>query len=168
METLYKNKLLVWTTVALLLINVGTLTTFWVASQEKDRNKERGKIRNARIDEGVLVNELHLTTEQIEFYKNARKIHFKEIRGLRDKIENNHRLIHQELFNETTDTLRMIHLADSIGLLNAQFEKANFNHFITLKTQLSAEQCKRFQNIMDEVSNRDEREDRMQHRKNMH
>jgi Spy/CpxP family protein refolding chaperone len=165
MDTLNKNKLLVWAIIVLLVINIGTLTTFWVASQGHNRNNDKSKFRSGRIDEGILVNELKLTDEQIGFYKNARKKHFTETRQLRDKIEDNHRIIHDELFSDKTDTLRINILADSIGLINAEFEKANFNHFLILKSQLSPEQCKKFKELMDEASMNIQRNDHREHNK---
>jgi len=166
MDVIYKNKLLLWATIILLAINLGTLSTIWIASYGNERHGENNKFRKSRMDKGILVKELNLSDTQVLFYQNAKKIHFAEIRQLRDKIENYHRLIHEELFRENPDTLRMNSFADSIGILNAQFEKANLIHFINIKRQLSPEQCEKFQGIMKKNSQRPEREEHRPYLKN--
>jgi Spy/CpxP family protein refolding chaperone len=157
MNIIYKNKLLLWSVIVLVVINLGTLSTFWLATFGEERTKENSRYRKNPMDKGILFRELNLNDEQVLFYQNEKDKHFAKIHQIRDEMDFYHRLIHEELFSENPDTLRMNNFADSIGILNARFEKANLNHFTNLKKQLNPEQCRRFQNIMDKHSKRPER-----------
>ncbi|MFA6403895.1 MAG: hypothetical protein WCX31_20035 [Salinivirgaceae bacterium] len=166
MNIIYKNKLLLWAVIVLVAINLGTLSTFWITSFGNERNKENSNYRKNRMDKGILVKELNLHDEQVLFYQNERKIHFVKIHLLRDEIDKYQRLIREELFSYNPDTSRMNNYADSIGILNARFEKANLIHFTNIKKQLTPEQCKRFQNLMDKNLKRPERGEQRHYHKN--
>jgi hypothetical protein len=75
MEIKKKNKVLMWTVAVLLVLNISTLSTIWIENHKE--NKQRMSHRSKNHGE-VLINELQLNKEQIQFYQQSRKQHWTE------------------------------------------------------------------------------------------
>lgn len=152
METIKQNKILKITVIILLLVNLTTLATIWIKTNrlptsqvnkiEKNKNK-----RNRPI----LIDELDLSEKQQDFYNAERNKHKVKTHLLRDMIRTNKSMIHTELFKENPDSLYIESLSDSIGKLNAQFERLNYMHFLKIQTILDPEQKVHFEELFKQM-----------------
>ncbi len=166
MELANKYRMLIWVSVLLLIINLVTLATIWFKPPIPP-SVMHPKIENRKkMNKGYLINELNLDSAQVELYHNSRKIHFKEVRKLKQEISRTKQLIHEEIFTETPDTVKINRWVDSIGVLNIQFERSNYRHFIYLKDQLNEEQMERFKQLMKESIEEPDQKRYHEHRKN--
>jgi hypothetical protein len=161
MEIKKKNKVLMWTVAVLLVLNISTLSTIWIENHKE--NKQRMSHRSKNHGE-VLINELQLNKEQIQFYQQSRKQHWTELLMKKKEILSLKKDVHQAFFNPNCDTTYIYQLIDSIGYLNAALERNNYQHFLEIKEQLDSTQLNRFHEFMGELLQRDE--SRLHHKLN--
>lgn len=155
MDIIKRNKILIWVTVFLLVGNVGLVASILIKNRtqapkkiiQKKYNSEKG----SRFGD-FLAEELQLNNSQYETYIISRKAHFESQNMLRNAIHIQKQSIHDELFKSNPDTLYIMELADSIGKLNAAFEKSNYYYFLSLKDFLNKDQTDRLQEIMNHQS----------------
>ncbi len=156
MDTIKQNKVLIWTVIVLLIGNIVTISAVWLLRTERPTNR----ITNKRLltnksnytHRNYLTNKLELNQVQTVVYNEFKANHFKSMRALKDSIYQYKQLINTELFNEDPNTILINELSDTIGLLNAKFEKANYEHFLKLKTLLTPEQQTKFKGLMNDAS----------------
>lgn len=152
MDAIKRNRLLMWVAIILLSGNIAMISVIWIHSQSKSRNYNRTeRFRDDKHKEFDLrmAKELKLNDNQIEKYKELKKAHKLKMIPLQDSIKKTKWMIHQELMKENANRAYINQLSDSIGLLNAQFEKLNYNHLFELKEQLTDEQLGNFKNFIE-------------------
>lgn len=150
MEKVKKYNLLVWFTIFLLAMNLIVVSVIWFRPPLLPEKKEYRRGEPTFLHKGVLIEELKLDSTQINFYKQSRKEHYRNMRKLKNDINNYKRLIHKEIFSQSPDTIKIYEWSDSIGKLNSKFETNNYQHFIELKSSLNEEQIIRLKQLMDE------------------
>lgn len=152
MDIIRRNKILFWTALVLLITNLGIIGTVWYQSINYKKNKQfdHRDRRSERNKGNFLVEELDLNKEQIKLFKDSKLKHYSNIQVITDSIHSYKRKIHEELFKTNPDTLYIHQLADTIGHLNAQFEKLNYAHFLELKEFLNNEQLLKLKKIMND------------------
>lgn len=148
-----RNKILLIVAIVLLSANLALLVFNYIKKPitkeciKQERMKKKGK----HSFQDKIAKELHLNAEQIELYKKQKEVHFQEINVLRDSIRKNKRKIHKELIKQEPNIEYINQLSDSIGKLNAEFEKKNYNHFYELQKGLTAEQKQKFKIILKDL-----------------
>ncbi|MBI9069773.1 MAG: periplasmic heavy metal sensor [Salinivirgaceae bacterium] len=154
MDIIKRNRILTWTVIVLLITNLGIIGTIWYQSidYKKNVNLDTRNRRNERNNGKFLIDELNLNNEQINYYKQSKSKHYTDIQVVTDSIRSYKRKIHDELFKKDPDTQYIQHLTDSIGRLNAEFEKLNYAHFLELKEFLNKEQLMQLKEIMNNKS----------------
>ncbi|HCC30909.1 MAG TPA: hypothetical protein DEQ03_12815 [Marinilabiliales bacterium] len=166
MDLAKKYRVLIWVSLLLLVVNLVTLATIWFRPPIPPAITEPVRESRAKFQRGALVKELQLNTEQAEFYQTSRKKHFKEMRKLKHEIGRTKILIHEEIFSENPDTTKINQWIDSIGVLNIQFERNNYRHFLQPKTHLDEKQIDRFKQLMRESFDDPENNQRREHHRN--
>ena len=156
MDLTRKNKVLVWLSVILLIGNITLVTTIILSNvspteRTNIRKDSRHKKRGDRMGD-YLASQLNLTADQQEKYNNAKSKYFKKQRELRKQIHTQKQNIHEELFKINPDTNAIMHYSDSIGKLNAAFEKGNYLHFMQIKEILNEEQIDKLQQLLNHQS----------------
>lgn len=158
MNTIKQNKLLIIIVILLLAVNVGTISTIWLSKSKQTNERTykkkfiKSKYKHKHKSHNYFVEELNLSEEQKGFYIKLKKEHFSEMHTLRDSIRLCKKSINKELFNVNPDKAYINELADSIGKMNARFERANYKHFLEIKSILSDEQLEKFKHLIDDAS----------------
>lgn len=165
MEIKKQNRLLLITVIILLIANVGTITAIWInkTSTQKEKRIIRKKDNCDKQQfkkKNMFFEELNLSEEQTIKAKTIREEHFRKTRLLKDSIRNQKQQINNEIFKPTPDTIFIMNLSDSIGKLNAEFEKLNYKHFMDLNEIFDPEQRETFKQLMDKASHRGQRSER--------
>lgn len=153
MEIKKKNKVLMWTVAALLVLNFATLSTIWIENHKETKQRMSHRSKNHG---DVLISELQLNKEQIQFYQQSRQQHWDQLLLKKKEILDLKKEVHRALFKASCDTIYVYQLIDSIGFMNAELERNNYEHFLELKEQLDSAQLNRFQEFMGELLQRDE------------
>lgn len=148
-----RNKILLIIAIILLTANLGLLVFNYVKKPitKECLKKERMYMKGKHSFDDKIATELNLNAEQIEHYKTIKEAHFKNIRTLRDSIRQCKYNIHQELMKQEPNLDYINQLSDSIGALNAQFEKRNYKHFYDLQQNLTLEQKEKFKLILKDL-----------------
>lgn len=148
-----RNKILLIIAIILLTANLVLLIFNYVKKPitKECIKKERMHKNNKHSFQDKIASELNLNVEQINSYKELKEVHFKEIHALRDSIRKSKRKIHKELMKQEPSLEYIILLSDSIGKLNAEFERLNYTHFYELQQQLSNEQKEKFKVILKDL-----------------
>lgn len=152
MDAIKRNRILMWVAIILLSGNIAMVSAILINGKSKSNNNYKSeRYRDGKRGDFELrmANELKLDANQIEKYKELKKAHKLKMIPLQDSIKKTKWMIHQELMKENVDRNYINQLSDSIGLLNAEFEKLNYNHFLELKEQLKAEQLGNFKEFME-------------------
>lgn len=152
MDILKRNKILIWVGALLLMSNLALVTSIIIKNKsiiERPFQREYWKNHRNKQRGDFLANQLHLSGDQLKKYNTAKDIHKDNQQQLRNQILDYKRQIHQELFKNNPDTQHINELADSIGHLNAAFEKSNYSFFLDIKQLLTSTQADRLQEIMN-------------------
>ncbi len=156
MDIYKQNKLLIWIIAILLIGNIATVSSIWIIqstqASKKVFTKRLIKERPTRNSRNYFIKELNLSEDQAAKYKEFKSVHFKSMHSLRDSIHQYKQSINDELFKSNPNKGYINELADSIGKLNAKFEKANYKHFLGIKSILTPEQHEKFKILINEAS----------------
>lgn len=157
-----KNKLLVITVLILLIANIGTFSTILIHKNKLDKRSEKRNEfqKRNKNKKNMFLTELNLNNEQKAFFKQERKQHFIKSNQIREQINQQKQAINNEIFKTDPDIKHISLLSDSIGKLNAEFEKENYHHFLRLKQTLEPDQTERFKQIVNKASFNDPKKHR--------
>lgn len=168
MDTIKRNRILLWVAIILLLSNLAILILIWLkppAINENIKSEKKYESRTKKSFEQRIATELNLNQQQINEYHELKKTHFFQMRIIKDSINHNKTLIHKELNKNIPDINYIYKLSDSIGMLNAEFEKLNYLHFYELKEKLSEDQLVSFKKLMENLQHgQDSHRKRYKHR----
>ncbi len=148
MDIKKKNKVLIWTSIVLLALNISTIGAIWI---EKQMDKKTYKELRNPNPKDILISELNMNEAQMQSYRNSRKKHWQLVRLEKQSIHKAKQRIHDELFKSHPDTQYINQLIDTIGSLNASIERITYFHFLELKENMDSSQEVKFQHIMDEM-----------------
>lgn len=130
--------------IVLLLINVSTLAYLWIDGHQRPRQQGPDVFN-------FLCHELKLTPDQVQQYESLRQQHHAAVQRIQ---EHGHQL-RERFFGmlELTpiDSGAVKSLADSIAAMQEQIEKVTFYHFSQLRTILTPDQKKRFDEVIQEA-----------------
>lgn len=148
-----RNKILLIIAIVLLTANLTLLVLNYVKKPlTKDCiKKERMYNKGKHSFQDKIATELNLNELQIKNYQQLKESHFQKINILRDSIRKNKRNIHMELMKQEPNLEYIHQLSDTIGKLNAEFEKLNYAHFYQLQKQLTSEQKEKFKLILKDL-----------------
>jgi len=139
-----KNKLLTWLVVLLLIANAATITMFWLGS---GRPLPNGK----GTPQEFLVKELKLDARQQRLFEVLRKEHHDSAMILREAVKQ----AKDSFFNllkqaSVTDSIKLVK-ANNVSAITQQLDLLTLDHFQKIRTICSAEQQKKFDQIINRV-----------------
>jgi len=149
MET---NRFLKVVIIALLLVNIGTLTFIWMQGNRQHggppppppQGEGRGVFE-------FLTHELQLDNQQQQQYESLRDEHHRAV----EELQMNSREIHQQYFEllhgANTDSAQVNLLADSLAHIQKQIDLITFYHFQKVRSICKPEQQKRFDEVINEA-----------------
>lgn len=154
MDIQNKNKILIIAVLILLTANISTFSIILINKNKLDKSHQvdTNSKKKKKKKNNMFFNDLNLTKEQKTFFEEERSNHFVKSKEIRSQIKKQKREIHNEVFKSNPNIEHISFLSDSIGNLNAEFEKENYNHFIRLNQVLEPDQKEKFKQIVNKAS----------------
>lgn len=152
MDFFTKKRLVTWSIVILVLLNLMTLGTIWLQRfrHPLPEPPPSHESRPERVQH-FLKKELGLTDKQSEQFKEFRDQHFAQSFAIRKDIHRLKKEITDELFTSTPDTEKVEKLANEIGAKESELEKLLFHHFQDLMSVCQPEQKEKFKALVHDL-----------------
>ena len=132
-----KNKMLFWCVAVLVILNVATLTSFWMK-----RPPERIRNQPGRVDgQKLMAERLQLTDEQARQVERIRREHFQRSRPLQDEMHGIRLDLLDELFAADPDPAAMEQMLKDLENKQGQFEAGLYRHFEQLRDVCDPQQA---------------------------
>jgi Spy/CpxP family protein refolding chaperone len=135
-----KNKMLFWCVVALAILNVATLTSFWMGRPDAGLDGQK-----------IMQEKLAISDEQVQQFEQIRNEHFMRTRPLQDDAHK----IRLDLLNETLasepNQARIKNLFTELENKQSQFEKNLFSHFQELKEACNEQQTEELKKMLRDL-----------------
>ncbi|HPI37450.1 MAG TPA: periplasmic heavy metal sensor [Ignavibacteriaceae bacterium] len=148
MDLLTKQKTLIWIIVILIALNLTTLALLWFGKPGMPLiPNPPGPPPNM---ENFLKQEMKLTEEQEESFKEIRSEHQAAIHDFNQKINEKRGELRNESFKSEPDTALIEKTVNEIGELNTEFERYMFEHFLSLRKILTEEQIDKFSQLLED------------------
>lgn len=142
-----KIKLLTFSVIALLLINLATLGFLFLNGQ-KGNDRERNKPRPREI----IIEKLHFDEKQQKEYDKLISWHKREIRQLEDNIRHTKNALYSELLKPEADIKIKDSLISILAMNQKQIEMTHFKHFQDIKKLCRNEQMADYYALTEELS----------------
>ena len=144
MESIYKNRLLFWILIFLVVVNLSALATYFLFPQKPDVVA----CNNDNMAPGCALHaELNLTDDQIRLVDRINSDYQEVSQPISEKIKNARADILDELASNMPDTLNINQLSLEISKLQSQLHRENINHYLELKKVCNPDQAMRLSNL---------------------
>ncbi len=143
-----KTKLLTFTVIALLFINIGTLGFLLFSRPHNSRDIEQHRHK----PKDIVIEKLHFDANQIKQYEAIIKTHREKIKSLDDSIRSTKNQLYRLLRNEPIDEKLKINLIDNLSSYQRQIDGNHFYHFQEIKKLCKKEQLNDFDDLTDELT----------------
>ncbi len=158
MAKLSRNQWIALIITVLVMINVALIFTMILNTKRLRDEYKVSKTWHCKKDVKEFIrNELNLTNDQFAFFETERQRHFSEKKPVQAQMDTLRNLIRAEVFKPVPDTMLIKHMADSIGLLQANLELMVVLHFNHLTQQLNPEQKVAFEKLLKKQQHRERR-----------
>lgn len=144
-----KQKLITFSIIALLLINLGTLGFLVFSGPKNDHFPPHHGKREPKY---IIIERLHFDQKQQEDYDVLIKDHQEKIRATEDKIRDAKNELYSMLNSETIDTAKKDSLISALSNDQKEIETIHFNHFADIKKLCKKEQLNDFNELTEELS----------------
>lgn len=146
-----KTKLLIFTVIALLLINFGTLGFLFI-SEPKGNSPLLGDGPDGGIKpREIIIEKLHFDANQQIEYDKLIQWHQGEIRTIEDNIREVKNQLYQILSEPEVNSKSKDSLINALALYQKQIENTHFKHFEDIKKMCHNEQLEYFNNLTEEL-----------------
>ena len=142
MDYFTKNKMLFWCVIILVILNVVTLSSFWMGKSGPAMQKRPGGQRDGQK---IMTEKLQLSDQQAQEFEQIRNEHFMRTRRLQDDMHKIRLDMLDETFELEPDDLQIEKLLSELGEMQNQFEKNLFQHFQELKDACNEQQREQLQ-----------------------
>ena len=147
-----KTKVLTFTVITLLLLNIGTLGFLYVsASKEHHPPPSHGPEGRPKPRE-IIIEKLHFDASQIKQYDQLIKKHQSDIRATEDNIRASKNELYLQLNEAVANEKVKDSLIAALSLYQTQIESIHFNHFQDIKKLCKKEQMADFSALTEELS----------------
>jgi periplasmic protein CpxP/Spy len=143
-----KTKLLTFSVIALLLLNLGTLGFLVLSKPNHPRGLEHGRHKPKE----VIIEKLHFDANQITQYETLIKSHQDKIKVLDDSIRSTKNQLYELLRKDVVDEKLKITLIDQISMYQRQIDGNHFNHFEAIKKLCKKDQLDDFNELTEELT----------------
>ena len=148
MDFFAKNRMLFWLIVVLVLLNVVTLTSFWL---RRPLAGPAGGLQGRPGGQQIMEAQLHLTDEQALQFERLRREHFQRTRPLQDQAHKLRMDLLDEIFAPEPNEARIEALTAEIGDRQTEFERQLFQHFRQLKDVCNADQVAQLKRMLADL-----------------
>jgi Spy/CpxP family protein refolding chaperone len=144
MESLQKNRLLFWTLLFLVVVNLSALATYFLFPKKP----AIVACSDGPMQPGCALHmELNLTDEQIGQVDNINSAYQEVSRPVSEKIKELRAAILDELASDTPDTSAIQGISREISVLQSQLHNENIKHYLELKKVCTPEQARLLSNL---------------------
>ena len=148
MDQKSKNRVLTWLVILLLIANATSIAMFWLGNK-----KQQPTVQNDGTPATFLINALTLNTQQQQQLEVFRQEHKDAVEPLREQLK----VAKKKLFNLlkqtiVTDSAKQI-ATKNISAITQQIDVVTFDHFKKARAICTPEQQKKFDEIIEEVTN---------------
>jgi len=145
MNTIRKNKLLIWFFVLLLLANIGTLIFFWIGRMKNNSSQDRQAIE-------FLIGQLKFDKVQQEKFEVLVAEHRSLSGKLRKEIGQSKEEMFSLLKSERITEIMMQAAVKKVSAKTESLDLITIDHFRKVRALCNTEQKKQFDGILDQLS----------------
>lgn len=144
-----KQKLVTFSIIALLVINIGTLGFLLFSGPKKGHFPPDGGRPQPRE---IIIEQLNFDKKQQADYEVLIRQHRKQITATEDKIRDAKNELYLLLNSTSVDTTKKDSLVNVLGQYQKEIELIHFNHFNDIKKLCKPEQLHDFDSLTKELS----------------
>jgi hypothetical protein len=147
-----KTKLLTFSVIALLLINLGTLGFLFLTSSNSNHPHGNNDFKRRPEPKEIIIKKLNFDSKQISEYEKLIQWHRKEIRSIEENIRATKNELYLQLHENTINSKVKDSLIDALATYQKQIENTHFNHFQDIKKICREDQLDDFNALTEELS----------------
>lgn len=144
-----KQKLVTFSIITLLVINLGTLGFLLFSGPKKGHFPPDGGRPKPRE---IIIEQLHLDAQQVADYEVLIRQHRQQITATEDKIRDTKNELYLLLNSTTVDSTKKDSLVSTLAQYQKEIELIHFNHFSDIKKLCKPEQLDGFSDLTEELS----------------
>ncbi len=155
-----KYSILVWVTVALVVLNLSTLATIFFNRYKDSKNEESAPGRTAvsasrqeRFSGRYFREHLNLNPEQLDEFQKFNPVFRKNAREINIRLSEMRSEMLDEMAGKDIDTARLNELSDSIGLMHSNLKKLTYRYYLDMRKICSPEQYPLLEEMFSETFN---------------
>lgn len=144
-----RQRVLIWSIIALMAVNVSALATLIVQNvndKSPDPHRE-GPPPGPRF----IQRKLNLSPGQLSEFHKLRRSHQKKVQSTVRNMIITRKTMYGELNSEDPDRAKIDHLASDLGNLQSRLEKINMKHFLEVRSILNSRQQKKFLRMLQRL-----------------
>jgi len=148
METYRKNRLLFWTLIFLIVVNLSAVATFFFFPRGPKPMRCEDNIASPGC---IYQTQLDLTDEQTKKVDSLSEDYQQISRPIADQIKNTREQMLEELSADKPDTLVLNELSRKLSQLQGRLQHENMKHYLALKEVCTPDQALRLSNLYREL-----------------
>ncbi len=148
MDYFTKNKMLFWCVIVLVIVNIITLTTFWMQKPHTPPVHKQGSKQDGQA---LMAQRLGLTDEQAGQIAEIRADHFSRTKPLQDEMHQIRLELLDEIFADQPDPERINELLETLKNQLGEFEANLCDHFQQLKDVCTQEQVDELKTMLRDL-----------------
>lgn len=166
MDFFSQHKFTTLTIILLVVLNLFTLSVILIREFRAPAPPDFPGQDPGRADRVMhfLRNELDLSRDQVKHFIQLRRNHFEAVQQIETEMKDIKKKMMDELFTAQPDEKKLEALAQTIGQLESRRELITFRHFMELKGVCKEEQREKFEFLLQNVIQREQRLERRQQR----
>ncbi|MBN2272893.1 MAG: periplasmic heavy metal sensor [Bacteroidales bacterium] len=157
-----KQKILVWIVAVLALMNISTLATILVHTNQAKKSEtvtttvQRQAAADAeRFGGRYFCDQLDLDADQMRTFRNVNTVFRQQARDITIDLALYRRQMLTEMAAGHSDTNRLYRLSDSIGHLHSDLKKLTFRYYLDIKSICSPQQQEKLERLFGTIMARD-------------
>lgn len=150
MDWLNQNKFKSWLIAFLVVVNLVTLSLFWIYTPKGGETPSGQKAKGGSESINLMKKVLDLNTDQTDRLEKMQTTKVEQIKLRNDSLTTLKKLLAEELFKDKPDTSAAKIFALEIGRLQAEVELLRFEHFNDLISICSPEQKEKLKPVLVE------------------
>ena len=135
-----RNTILIWSVVALVVLNVSTLATIYyqrmISSKEAGTVSPETEFNQAREDKfsgRYFRDRLNFSPEQMNRFQKFNPEFRTEARAINNRLSELRNVMLDELSSENPDRQKLAELSDSIGLQHSKLKRITYGYYLNIR-----------------------------------
>jgi Spy/CpxP family protein refolding chaperone len=155
MLTHLQQKILIWSTVVLLVLNVSTMATIGFHAFQKDtisntsqtENVDKSNFSSEKFSGRYFRDNLGLNADQMNDFFKINQPFRSEAFSIHEKLADIRKNMLEEMSAEKSDTLKLNELSTELGSLHARLKVISFKYYLNIKELCTAKQKVKLKDI---------------------